>query len=113
MLQRSKRHPSIEPHHPAETISEDVLPGLGMSKLAFAKALGVSRQTLHDLLTQKQGVSAQMAVRLEAVIGGSAEMWLNLQAAHDLWHARRKVDTSKLKRLRAVDAVDEGETTAS
>ena len=100
MVARSKRHPSIKPHHPAESLREHILPALGMTKAAFAEALGVSRQTLHDLLTEKQGVSAVMAVRLEAVVGGSAEFWLNLQAAHDLWHARRDVDVSGLVRLR-------------
>ena len=100
MATKSKPHPSIQPHHPAETLREDVLPALGISKVAFAEALGVSRQTLYDLLAQKQGVTAAMAVRLEAIVGGSAEMWLSVQAAHDLWIARREVDTRGMKRLK-------------
>ena len=100
MIAKTKRHPSIEPHHPAETLRETILPALGISKVAFAAALGVSRQTVYDLFSEKQGVSAAMAVRLEAVVGGSAEMWLSLQAAHDLWHARHEVDTSAMKRLK-------------
>lgn len=100
MVTRTKRHPSIKPPHPAETLREDVLPALGVSKVALAEALGVSRQTLYDVLAEKQGVSAAMAIRLEAVVGGSAEMWMNLQASHDLWHARREVDVRALKRLR-------------
>ena len=99
MVGESQRHASIAPHHPAETIREEILPALGITKAAFAQALGISRQTLHDLLTEKQGVSAPMAVRLEKVVGGSAEFWLNLQAAHDLWRARRDVDVSSLQRL--------------
>ena len=99
MAAKTKRHPSIAPHHPAETLRVDIVPALGMTKAAFAEALGISRQTLHDLLTEKQGVSAAMAVRLEAVVGGSAEFWLNLQLAHDLWRARRDVDVSGLTRL--------------
>ncbi len=100
MLLRSKRHPSIPMYHPAEYLREDALPALGISKTTFARALGVSRQTLYDLLDEKQGVSAAMALRLEKVIGGSAESWLNLQMAYDLWKARKQVDVSKLKRLR-------------
>ena len=99
MVTKSMRHASIQPHHPAETLREDVLPALGLSKVAFAEALGVSRQTLYDLLSEKQGVSAAMAVRLEAVVGGSAEMWMSVQAAHDLWLARRDIDTRAMKRL--------------
>ena len=100
MLFRSKRHPSIPVSHPAEYLREDALPALDISKTAFARALGVSRQTLYDLLDEKQGISAAMALRLEKVIGGSAESWLNLQMSYDLWKARQHVDVSKLKRLR-------------
>ncbi len=108
MLRKSKRHPSIRVPHPAEYLREDCLPALGISKTAFAKALGVSRQTLYDLLDEKQGVTAAMALRLEAVVGSTAEHWLNLQIAHDLWKARQSVNVSKLKRLREkLDADDQ------
>jgi len=109
MERRSKRHPSIPVSHPAESIREISLPALGISKTAFAEALGVSRQTLYDLLDEKQGITAAMALRLEAVIGASAEFWLRRQAEFDLWKARRDLDLSKLKRLREpaeAEAVD-------
>ena len=99
-MQKSKRHPSHHVSHPAEYLREDALPALKLTKTAFAQALGVSRQTLYDLLDEKQGVSAAMAVRLESVIGGSAESWLNHQMAFDLWKARKDIDTSLLSRLR-------------
>lgn len=63
------------------------------------RALGISRNTLYKLLAGKQGVTAEIAVRLEAVWGGSAEMWLNIQADYRLWHAQRSVDTRALRRL--------------
>ncbi len=100
MASKSKRHPSIPVSHPAATIREIGLPALGISKTAFAKALGVSRQTLYDLLDEKQGITAAMALRLEVVYGGSAEFWLRRQATHDLWKARQSVSVSKLKRLK-------------
>jgi addiction module HigA family antidote len=78
-----------------------------MTKTEFAKALGVSRQTLYDLLDENQGVTAAMALRLEKVIGGSAEFWLRRQASHDLWKARKEIDVSKLKRLREPKRVRE------
>ena len=84
MIGKSKRHSSIPMSHPAQGLRETHLPALGISKTDFARALGVSRQTLYDLLDEKQGITAPMALRLEAVMGGSAESWLNLQMAYDL-----------------------------
>jgi len=100
---KSKRHPSLPVSHPAASVREISLPAVGISKTAFAKALGISRQTLYDFLAERQGVTANLALRLEAVIGGSAEHWLAMQQAYDLWKARRELDLSKLKRLEATD----------
>lgn len=92
------RHGDIRPSHPAELI-DDSLQEIGMSKAALARALGISRNTLYVLLDQRQAVTAAMAVRLEAVLGSTAETWLALQASHDLWRARREVDVSGLERV--------------
>ncbi len=97
-MRKSKRHPDIRPTHPGEIVA-DAIVELGLTKIALAQALGISRQTLHDLLIEKHGVTASMAVRLEAVLGSSAEFWFNMQAAHELWNARKSVDTSGLKRV--------------
>ena len=94
----SKRHPSIEPVHPSEILREDAFPALGVTKPILANALGVSRQTLHDIMTLKRGMTPDMAVRLEAVVGSTAETWLALQAAHDLWKARKGVRVKSLKK---------------
>jgi antitoxin HigA-1 len=59
----SKRHPSIEPVHPGEILREDAFPALGVTKPTLAAALRVSRQTLHDIMTLKRGVTPDMAVR--------------------------------------------------
>ena len=87
-MSNSKRHPAVRPSHPAEIIA-GAIEDLKISKTAFAAALGISRQTLYDLLDQKQSVSAAMAVRLEATLGSAAEFWMNMQSAHDLWKARK------------------------
>lgn len=79
----------MRPTHPGEILREDVIPALRMSKVMVAKALRVSRQTLHDLLSAKQGVTPLLALKLERVVGGSAEMWMNLQRDHDLSIVRR------------------------
>ncbi len=97
----SKRHPSIAPVHPGEILREDVFPALKTTKPALAAALEVSRQTLHELMSCKRGVTPEMALRLEAGVGSSAEMWLGLQAEYDLHHSRAAVDLSKVKRLAA------------
>jgi addiction module HigA family antidote len=96
-MRKSLRHPSIRPSHPAEIIL-DSLPALGMTKVELAKALGISRNTLYNLLDQKQGVTAAMAVRLESVLGSSAEMWLGIQSSHDLWKVRQAAGGKNARR---------------
>lgn len=79
----------MRPTHPGEILREDIIPALRMSKVLVAKALRVSRQTLHDLLAARQGVTPLLALKLERVVGGSAEMWMNLQRDYDLSIVRR------------------------
>ncbi len=95
----TKRHASLRPVHPGEILREDIFPALEITKPALAAALGVSRQTLHELMTCKRAVTPEMALRLEASVGSSAEMWLGLQAEYDLWERRKDIDFSKIRRL--------------
>lgn len=94
-----RRDPSRPPTHPGEIIREDALPALELTKAEFAAALGISRQMLHGILSEKHPVTVEMAVRLGHVLGNGPNLWINLQKAYDLWHAERTVDTSKLKVL--------------
>ena len=94
-----KRHPSIDPVHPGEILREDILPALSMSKTAVADALGISRQTLYDILNEKQPVTAEMAVRFGKLFGNGAGFWVNLQRIHDLALAERTVDVSGIPTL--------------
>ena len=80
------------PPHPGEIIREDCLKPLGLSVSAAAKGLGVSRQSLSELLNGHNGVSAEMAVRLEKAGWSNAETWLGVQAAHDLWRVKQHAD---------------------
>ena len=57
----------------------------------FAEHLGITRVTLSRLLNGKAGVSADMALRLAAALGGSAQSWLHMQANYDLWHAEKSL----------------------
>ena len=77
-----------------------MLPALGLPKTRIASHLGISRQTLYDLLSQKQPVTPRMAVRIGKLVGNSPQLWLNLQTAHDLWHAAREVDVSAIPTLK-------------
>jgi antitoxin HigA-1 len=65
----------------------------------FAKALGVTRQQLYRLINGDCGITPEMALRLEIVVGGSADFWLRLQMNFDLAQIRNRASQFKLKRL--------------
>jgi len=65
----------------------------------IADALGVARSTFSRLINGVSGLSPEMAVRLSAVLGGSAESWIRLQENYDLWKAREIIDTKNLTRI--------------
>jgi antitoxin HigA-1 len=78
------------PPHPGEVLQDTVLADDRISVAEFARKLGVSRVTLSRVVNGHAGISADMALRLAAALGGSAESWLTMQAAYDLWHASKK-----------------------
>ena len=99
MARAPKRSAERCPTHPGAFLREMVLPAMSVSKVEIAAALGVSRQTVYDILAEKQPVTPGMAVRLGAVFDSSSASWLCMQTAYDLWHAEREIDTSKLHPL--------------
>ena len=89
------------PPHPGEILQDTVLRSDGgMTETAFSKRLGVSRVALSRVVNGRAAVSAELAIRLAAALGGSAESWLAMQAAFDLWHAAKK-KRPKIKPLTA------------
>jgi addiction module HigA family antidote len=79
------------PPHPGEVLADTVLrKDGGMTVSAFAEALGVSRVALSRVVNGRAGVSAELAIRLAAALGGSAESWLGMQLAYDLARAEKK-----------------------
>jgi addiction module HigA family antidote len=92
-----KRKSGLPPVHPGEILREDVLPSVGLSVTAAAKALGVSRQMLHDILAERRPLSAVMCLRVSRLFGSSPEVWMRLQAAYDLKKAEQ--DKSVMKRV--------------
>jgi addiction module HigA family antidote len=81
----------LPPMHPGELLREEILPALGRSKTEIAKLLGVSRQTLYDILEEKQPVTPMMALRLGKLCGNGPDLWLNLQKRYDLQRAERQL----------------------
>jgi antitoxin HigA-1 len=77
--------------HPGELLREEILPALDRSKTEIAKLLGVSRQTLYDILEEKQPVTPMMALRLGKLCGNGPGLWLNLQKRYDLQRAEQEL----------------------
>ena len=85
------------PPHPGGVVLRECIEPLGLSVTDAAAALGVTRNTLSELVNEHRGISPEMAVRLEKVFGGTAEGWLVQQAQYELAHIHR--ERIKLKRL--------------
>ena len=80
------------PPHPGAHVRYDCLEPLGLSVTAGARALGVTRQALNNLVNEKSGISPEMAIRLEKMGWGTADGWLRLQMNYDLSQARKHED---------------------
>ena len=75
--------------HPGEILKEDILPSVGLSVTAVARALGVSRQMLHDILAGRKPLSAVMCLKVSRLFGITPELWMRLQATYDLKKAEQ------------------------
>jgi addiction module HigA family antidote len=82
---------ALQPMHPGEMLREDVLPSLGKSKTEIASLLGISRQTLFDILRERQPVTPAMALRFVKLLGNGPELWIDLQRAYDLYVAEKQL----------------------
>ena len=88
----------FNPPHPGEIVREDCLRPLDLSVTAAAKWLGVSRGSLSEMLNGHNGISPDMAIRLEKAGWGSAESWLRNQLSYDLWQAKQRSQTIKVEK---------------
>lgn len=89
----------VNPPHPGGIVKSECLEPLGLSVSKAAEGLGVSHQTLSELVSERSGVSAEMAIRLSKAFGSSSETWLGMQTAYDLWEAREWADELRVTRL--------------
>ena len=89
-----------KPTHPGEVLREEFMPDYGLTVASLAKRLGVSRQSVNEVVRERhpnisratvyrerRAVSTEMAMRLSRLFGTSAEYWLNLQRNVDLWES--------------------------
>ena len=97
-VEQLKRRPT----HPRTFLREDFMPDYGLSVTALADRIGVSRQSINELLRERRAVSPEMALRLARLFGNSAEFWLNAQRAVDLWDAFQSIkkDVDQIQPLR-------------
>ena len=89
----------LVPTHPGEVLREDVIPALALPKTEIARRLGISRQTLYDILDEKQPVTPAMALRMGKLFGNGAGFWLNLQQDYDL----RTLEPKMAEELAAIE----------
>src|SRR4051812_17169264 len=86
------------PPHPGQLVRHDCLEPLGLTVTEGAKVLRVTRQALNNLVNEKAGISAEMAIRLAKAFGGSPDVWLRMQAAYDLAAALKTSQKIKVER---------------
>jgi addiction module HigA family antidote len=86
------------PPHPGRIVREDCLEPLGLTVTSGAKILGVSRQTLNNIVNQRAGISPEMAIRLAKAFGSTAQTWLRLQSNYDLAQALKSESKIRVRR---------------
>ena len=86
------------PVHPGLLV-EECLNDLGLSVAAVSKALGITRQQLHNVIAGRSSVTPEMAIRFEKAFGGTAETWLRMQVNYDLAQIRKRTDEIVVTRL--------------
>ncbi len=92
------------PAHPGKMILQECIEPLELTITDAAKGLGVSRKALSELVNCRAGVSPEMAIRLEKAGWSTADTWLKMQMQHDLWQARQKAGSLKVKKFEEVHA---------
>lgn len=90
-----------QPTHPGAILREDILPGLNITRTAFAESIQISRTMLHGILSERRPITPETAIKLSVALGNSPEMWLNMQMKYDVWE-KRKAMTQVLRRIKPV-----------
>ena len=101
ILNKTKR--KIPPSHPGEMLKEDFLSDYGLNATSLAMALGVSRQTINEILRERRSITSEMALRFSRLFGNTPEFWLSAQHAHDLWDSEQRI-LGELDQIEPLDA---------
>lgn len=98
----AERRKKLLPTHPGELLRDEIMPAIGLTQEKLAALLGVSRRTVNEIVTERRGVSADMAHRLARLFNTTPEFWLGLQQDVDLWRAAEagKTEYQKIRPLR-------------
>ena len=91
--------PMKNPPHPGRIVRQECLEPLGLSVTAGAKALGVSRIALSEIVNERRGISPEMAIRLAKAFGSTPEAWAGMQLAYDMAQAMEQADRIKVERV--------------
>ncbi len=89
------------PPHPGRIVRQECIEPLGITVTEAARALGVTRQALNNLVNLKSGISPEMAIRLSKAFGSSPEVWLGMQMAYDLARLEKEAGKIKVRRVAA------------
>ena len=100
---KNKGKRQLAPTHPGAMLREDFMPDYGLTVTTLAETLGMSRQTVNELLRERRALTPAMALRLSRLFGNSPEFWLNAQRAVDLWQAEKEL-ANDLGRIRTIHA---------
>lgn len=98
-----RRQIKLKPMHPGEFLREELLPAIGRTKTEIAGLLGVSRQTLHDILSERQPVTPVMALRIGKLMGNGPDFWISLQRKYDL-HAAEQLLADEIQKIPTLTA---------
>ncbi|MGB7405245.1 MAG: HigA family addiction module antitoxin [Pacificimonas sp.] len=93
----------LAPMHPGELLREIVLPGTDLANADIARRLGISRQHLHNIETEKKTVTPLLACRLPRLFGNTPQLWLRMQEAYDLARVERECG-EELERIEPIAA---------
>ena len=103
MAIRNSKPMTRKPTHPGQMLREDFMPDYHLSVANLAGELGVSRQTVNEIVHERRAISPEMALRLSKLFGNSAEFWLNAQRTVDLWNASQLLH-AEVERIRTLHA---------
>jgi addiction module HigA family antidote len=90
------------PTHPGKMLLKEFLEPGGVSITAFAKAIGLSRVAISEIINGRRGISPLTALRFSKALGTTQQFWLNLQLASDIYEANHSEDAAKIAEIQRI-----------